>query len=210
MSLTKKPTMTPEKIAANQAIAKRSQGPATPEGRERTREAGSRHGLYARPAREGLRALGEDDRDIGDLITTWRPANEFDARLLRRLARALWPLELDDPWCESLAVRQMQTLDENLARLKDEAEARLRQQQAAMNRLRNAANKEELCAALARFSDFARRPGCLSPTPTLGQSAEAPQGQASTGDGTGAGGAVVAENGEKSQTNLVSPQRSTT
>ena len=43
MSLTKNPEMTPEKIAANQANGRLSNGPATPEGLERVRDANTKH-----------------------------------------------------------------------------------------------------------------------------------------------------------------------
>jgi hypothetical protein len=57
MSLTRKPEMTPEKIAANQN-AHLSRGPATPEGMERLRDANTRHGFYSQAEGEALRALG--------------------------------------------------------------------------------------------------------------------------------------------------------
>jgi hypothetical protein len=47
MSLTKPPVITPEELAANQANARRSRGPATPEGRERTWKSPVRHGCHS-------------------------------------------------------------------------------------------------------------------------------------------------------------------
>jgi hypothetical protein len=49
MSLVKKPTMTPRKLAAVRRNARLSRGPATPEGRERIRAAHLVHGFYNDP-----------------------------------------------------------------------------------------------------------------------------------------------------------------
>ena len=159
MSLVKKPTMTPQKMVANQANAHLSQGPNTPEGRERIREANTRHGFYSLAADEALRALGEDPDDlkalVQDVIDTWHPVNGFETRLVVRLARALWRLERDDHWHDSVAVRQLRQLDENVERLIREAQAQFRKKQAALKRMVEAAKKEEFATSLDQFSDFA-------------------------------------------------------
>ena len=115
MSLTKKPEMTPEKISANQANAHLSHGPVTPEGMERMRDAKTLHGFYSQAEGEALRALGEDPDGfkelLKDVIEEWQPATGFEARLVKRLARALWKCERDDRWQESVVVRQLQNLD---------------------------------------------------------------------------------------------------
>ncbi len=49
MSFVKKPTMAERKIAANRANGTHSQGPATPEGKERMGAARRRQGFYAKP-----------------------------------------------------------------------------------------------------------------------------------------------------------------
>ncbi|MGO9273786.1 MAG: hypothetical protein ACLQOO_26695 [Terriglobia bacterium] len=159
MSLTKKPEMTPEKIAANQANGHLSNGPATPEGMERMRDAKTLHGFYSQAEGEALRALGEDPDEfkatLKDVIAEWQPATGFEARLVKRLARALWKCERDDRWQESVAVRQLQNLDANVARAIREAEARFKQEQAALKGLVDALKKEEYCTGFDEILAFA-------------------------------------------------------
>jgi hypothetical protein len=111
MSLVKKQTMTPRKLAANRANAQFSRGPVTPEGKERMRAAHLRHGFYARAGVESLVALGEDPVEfqalVESLLDTWQPADAFEERLVMRLARSLWRLERSDRIQESFAVRQL-------------------------------------------------------------------------------------------------------
>ncbi|HUI43481.1 MAG TPA: hypothetical protein VL523_16070 [Terriglobia bacterium] len=119
MSLVKKPDMTPEKLAANQVNAHLSGGPATEEGVERCRDARVRHGFYARPVRsEALRILGEDpeefDRLLDSLQASWQPSDEFQFRLVNRLARAIWRLERSDRVQDSIAVRQVRQINHEL------------------------------------------------------------------------------------------------
>jgi len=159
MSLTKKPEMTPEKIAANQANAHLSHGPATPEGMERLRDANTKHGFYSQAESEALRALGEDPDEfkavLKDVIAEWQPATGFEARLVKRLARALWKCERDDRWQESVAVRQLQNLDANVARRIREAEARFKQAQATLKGLVEATKKEDYCTGFDEILAFA-------------------------------------------------------
>ena len=63
-SLVKSPDLTPEKLAANRANARRSRGPTAAQGRERARLSNLRHGLYVLSARDAMIALGEDPREI--------------------------------------------------------------------------------------------------------------------------------------------------
>jgi len=159
MSLTKKPEMTPQKIAANQANARLSDGPATPQGMERLREANTIHGFYSQAEGEALRALGEDPDGfkslLKDVIAEWQPATGFEGRLVKRLARALWKCERDDRWQESVAVRQLQRLDENAARAIREAEARFQQTQATLKGLVEATKKEDYCTGFDEIVAFA-------------------------------------------------------
>jgi hypothetical protein len=159
MSLTKKPEMTPEKIAANQANGRLSDGPATPEGMERIRDANTKHGFYSQAEGEALRALGEDPDEfkamLKDLIAEWQPATGFEARLVKRLAGALWKCERGDRWQESVAVRQLQNLDQNVARRIREAEARFKQAQATLKGLVDATKKEDYITGYAEILAFA-------------------------------------------------------
>ena len=159
MSLTKKPEMTAEKIAANQANGRLSHGPDTPEGLERVREANTVHGFYSQAEGEALRALGEDPDGfkslLNDVIAEWQPATGFEARLVKRLARALWKCERDDRWQESVAVRQLQNLDANAARRIREAEERFKQSQAMLKWLVEAAKKEDYCTGFDEIVVFA-------------------------------------------------------
>jgi hypothetical protein len=70
------------------------------EGLERMRDSKIQHGFYSGISGEALRALGEDPEELNRLIAsleeTWKPADEFQLRLVHRLARALWRLERSD------------------------------------------------------------------------------------------------------------------
>jgi len=159
MSLTKKPEMTPEKIAANQANGRLSSGPATPEGLERMRDANTIHGYYSQAEGEALRALGEDPdgfkQALKDAISFWQPATPFEARLVKRLARALWRCERDDRWQESASVRQLQNLDAHVARGIREVEAKFKQGQATLKGLVEALKKEDFTTGFDELLIFA-------------------------------------------------------
>ncbi len=110
MSLRKKPTITAKRVAASQANGRRSRGPATPQGRERIRDANTRHGFYSQAEGVALRALGEDpaefDAVVEALIEKWQPANGFEELLVMRLARAIWGMERSHRMQEGYALRQ--------------------------------------------------------------------------------------------------------
>ena len=110
MSLRKKPTITAKRVAASQANGRRSRGPATPQGRERIRDANTRHGFYSQAEGVALRALGEDpaefDAVVKALIEKWQPANGFEELLVMRLARAMWGMERSHRMQEGYALRQ--------------------------------------------------------------------------------------------------------
>jgi hypothetical protein len=120
MPLVKPPTITPEKLAANQANGKQSHGPATQEGIERIRAANTRHGFYSRALSAEMRALGEDPEQYeslyNSLLADWRPENEYQTSLVRRMARLMWRLERFDRIQESLMVYQLEALDHDVAR----------------------------------------------------------------------------------------------
>ena len=77
MSLVKSPELTPEKLAANQANGRQSQGPATPEGVERMRAANTRHGYYSKAPGAEMHLLGEDKKEFEQfceyVMQAWEP-----------------------------------------------------------------------------------------------------------------------------------------
>jgi len=112
MSLVAKPEMTERKLAAVRANGRLSQGPATPAGRERNRNAHVIHGYYARGEQETLSALGEDPQEFEalrqQLQETWRPGNRFEEELVGRLVRALWRMNRAHRVQEGLVAREHQ------------------------------------------------------------------------------------------------------
>jgi len=94
------------------------------------RDANTVHGSCSQAEGEALRALGEEPADfeatLNDGIEEWQRVTGFAAPLAKRLARALWKCERDDRWQESVAIRQLQRLDENTARAIREAEAQFK------------------------------------------------------------------------------------
>ena len=110
MSLTKKRTLTEKRITANQENGKRSRGPATPEGRERIREANLQHGFYAQDRNRALRALGEKPEEFDAVVKAvmekWPPANGFEELVAMSLVRALWGMERGHRMQEGYALRQ--------------------------------------------------------------------------------------------------------
>jgi hypothetical protein len=149
MSLIKKPEMTPRRLAANQANGPRSYGPVTPEGLERARDARIQHGFYARDPSEALEKLGEDREEFNQLVASmvvkWQPANDFETRLVKRLARALWKWERGDRQLESMSVQQLENLDANVDRLAAEAKARHEKKLASLTSLEYATREEDFC-----------------------------------------------------------------
>jgi hypothetical protein len=110
MSLVKKPTMTEEKIAANRTNGSHSQGPATPEGKERMAAAHLRHGFYAKAQEAALRGLGEDPAHFEELLEGLRqeftPVGALQEELVIRLARVLWLADRADRSQEGAALRR--------------------------------------------------------------------------------------------------------
>ena len=90
MSLVRKRALTPQTLAAFRSNGRHSRGPASPEGIERIRAANLRHGFYSQAQGGALRALGEDPAEfehlLESLMATWQPADEFESRLVTRLA----------------------------------------------------------------------------------------------------------------------------
>jgi hypothetical protein len=75
MSLVKSPELTPEKLAANQANGRQSQGPATAEGVERIRAASARHGYYSKAPGAEMHVLDAEyngQRSELEVTSAWR------------------------------------------------------------------------------------------------------------------------------------------
>ena len=110
MSLRKKATMTEEKLFANRFNGKRSEGPATPEGRGRIREANTRHGFYSAAEAVALACLGEDPAELerlrqslhGDL----QPPSGLQQELVEHLVDVVWRWKRAGRMQEGFALRQ--------------------------------------------------------------------------------------------------------
>jgi hypothetical protein len=109
MSLRKKPTITAKRVAASQVNGSRSRGPSTPQGRERIRDANTRHGFYSQEEGGALRALGEKPEEFDAVVKAvmekWPPANGFEELLNMCLARAFWGMERGHRMEEGYALR---------------------------------------------------------------------------------------------------------
>ncbi len=98
---------------------KRSRGPATLAGRACIRDAHIRHGFYVQKRDQivALRVLGEDPAKFEELrqrvYATWRPADDWQAVRVERLARATWRLQRLDCQQEGFALRQAREVTAN-------------------------------------------------------------------------------------------------
>ncbi len=110
MSLRKKATMTEEKLFANRFYGKRSEGPATPEGRERIREANTRHGFYSAAEAVALACLGEDSAELERLRQTLhgdlQPPSGLQQELVEHLVDVVWRWKRAGRMQEGFALRQ--------------------------------------------------------------------------------------------------------
>ena len=110
MSLRKKATMTEEKLFANRFNGKRSEGPATPEGRERIREANTRHGFYSAAEAVALACLGEDSDELErlrpDLHGDLQPPSGLQQELVEHLVDVVWRWKRAGRMQEGFALRQ--------------------------------------------------------------------------------------------------------
>jgi len=130
----------------------------TEEGRERIRAANLKHGYFSVMADEAIAALGEDPDDLKSLeqgaIEQWKPEGDFEYRLVQNLARALWKLERDERWHDSVAVRQVRRWAQNTDYYIREAESKCRKKQAALKRIQEAAKKEDFETGTRELDDF--------------------------------------------------------
>jgi hypothetical protein len=149
-SLVRSPEMTPEKMAANQANGRQSQGPATPEGAERCHDAAVRHGFYSKRTNEALRVLGEDPTELEQLLeslrATWQPSDAFQERLVQCLGLAIWRLERSNRVQDSIAVKQVREMNRELDRLIDKSLEAYDKRLAALEKLAEAARDEQFVA----------------------------------------------------------------
>jgi hypothetical protein len=115
MSLVKKPTMTEQKLAANQRNAPLSGGPVTPEGKQRSRAAHLRHGLNAKSQDWALQCLGEDPERFEELreelCQEFPCATRLQKELVNRLARVLSLMDRAEHWQEGEALRRARSVD---------------------------------------------------------------------------------------------------
>jgi hypothetical protein len=157
-SLVKSPVVTPEKVAANQANGRQSQGPSTPEGLDRFHDSPVRHGFYLKRTGEALRALGEDPEELDwlleSLTATWQPSDEFQKRLVERLARAIWRLERSDRVQDSIAVKQVREMNRELDCLIDKCLQVYDKKLAALEQLAEAVRDEQFVAGRNAFIAF--------------------------------------------------------
>ena len=118
MLMSKRPTMTRKRVAANQANGKLSKGPATPEGRERIRAANTRHGFYSRAEGVALACLGEDAAELErlrqNLYGDFQPPSGMEEELVEHLAQVVWRWKRAGRMQEGFALRQAK--DANLTR----------------------------------------------------------------------------------------------
>jgi hypothetical protein len=115
MSLVKKPTMTEQKLAANQRNAPLSRGPVTPEGKQRSRAAHLRQGSYAKSQDWALQYLGEDPERFEELREElgreFPCATRLQQELVNRLARVLSLMDRVERWQEGEALRRARSVD---------------------------------------------------------------------------------------------------
>jgi hypothetical protein len=94
MSLIKSLALTPAKLAANRANARRSKGPRTPQGRQRTRLNALKHGVCSRAFDRTVINSAEDRKKFAQGFAVLRlamvPARSAARKLTEKLARMIW------------------------------------------------------------------------------------------------------------------------
>ena len=112
MSLINPHTLTEEGRAARRRNGGRSRGAVTPEGKERSRAANLKHGLYSKEKEQALRALGEDPADLADLIEgcyrQWEPVNRQQSDVVERMAHLEWRMNRAARREENLQARHLE------------------------------------------------------------------------------------------------------
>jgi len=94
MSLRKSPRMTPARLAANRLSARKSTGPRTPQGKQRSAMNAFKSGLWSRSFRRALVLAGDPvwkfDGAVERLTLLLKPSNRLQAARLERYAQMLW------------------------------------------------------------------------------------------------------------------------
>jgi len=118
MSLMKRRTLTGKQKAASRTNGGRSQGPASREGRERIRNANTRHGFYSKAEAVALACLGEDAADLDrlrkNLHEDLQPPGALREELAEHLAQVVWRWKRAGRMQEGFALRLAK--DANLTR----------------------------------------------------------------------------------------------
>jgi hypothetical protein len=117
MSITQKRKMTEKSLAAHRANARKSRGPATPEGKARMRDAKLQHGFYSQDRDTALRALGEKPEDYDAVVKAvkerWAPADDFEELLAAGLAQSMWRWERSHRMQDGHALRQAREMNQS-------------------------------------------------------------------------------------------------
>ena len=79
-------------IRANRRNAKKSKGPKTPEGKERTRFNGLIHGLRAESAVLPGEDQGKFDQLLEKFSAVWKPRDHMEKSLVEQIAVNQWKL----------------------------------------------------------------------------------------------------------------------
>jgi hypothetical protein len=125
MLLVKDPALAPQKLEANPANARLSQGPVPAVRVERVRDAHGLHGFCSKAgpkpagspaAGDAMRVLGEKPGDferlLDSLTPTWRPIRDYELMPAGRLARALgYPGRMEDDGREGKHERSRNVAD---------------------------------------------------------------------------------------------------
>jgi hypothetical protein len=96
MSLIKSPTMTPRKLAAVRANGRKSAGPRTQAGKDKSMLNALKHGQYSKAFRSNLLKAREDvalyDWIYARILETFQPVGKRQWRVAKQWARETWCL----------------------------------------------------------------------------------------------------------------------